>query len=51
MKGIDLTVALLAIALVAGTIWYNVRKKMRGDNACGYHCEGCAARKKNGSCH
>ena len=54
MKGIDLVVALLAIALVAGSIWYNVRKKKRGENLCGCSCEGCGRQdknKKSGSCH
>ncbi len=51
MRGIDLIVAALAITLVAGTIWYNVRKKMRGESTCGYNCSSCGIHKKKGSCH
>ena len=42
MKGIDLAVVALAVALVLFTIVYNVRKKMKGESTCGY-CSGCAA--------
>lgn len=51
MKGIDLIVAVLAIALVAGSIWYNVRKKRRGESSCGCNCGGCGMHKKSGPCH
>ena len=42
MNGIDLAVAVLAVALVLFTIAYNVRKRMKGESTCGY-CSGCAA--------
>lgn len=51
MKGIDLIAAVFAIALVAGTVWYNVRRSSRGENACGCGCKGCGAGKKDGPPH
>lgn len=46
MKGIDMAVVVLALALVLFTVVYNVRKRRRGEINCGY-CSGCGAGAKD----
>lgn len=45
MKSIDLIIAGIAVFVVAFSIWYNVRKKRRGES-CG--CSGCGGRCSSG---
>ena len=42
MRPVDIAIGLLAVALVLFTVFYNIRKKRRGESACGY-CKGCSA--------
>lgn len=50
MKGIDLIVAVLAIALVAGSIWLAIRRGKRGESGC-VGCEACKRKEKDKACY
>ncbi len=49
MGFIDIAVGLFAIALVLFTLLHNLRKKRRGERACGGCC-GFLMKEKNASC-
>lgn len=48
MKSIDIVFAAVAVLIVVFTVWFNVRRKRRGES-CG--CSGCGAgASKSGGC-